>query len=79
MIVDVHAHYLPKNFSDFMSDRLPRESESVQMLTDGYADLARRCPGRIASHVMLPFPHVDAALNMNVICLNRTPTTPRLF
>ncbi len=21
MIVDVHAHYLPKNFSDFMGDR----------------------------------------------------------
>jgi hypothetical protein len=25
MIVDVHAHYIPKNFSDFMAERfLPR-------------------------------------------------------
>ena len=23
MIVDVHAHYIPKDFSDFMGDRFP--------------------------------------------------------
>jgi len=23
MICDVHAHYIPKNFSDFMGDRFP--------------------------------------------------------
>jgi aminocarboxymuconate-semialdehyde decarboxylase len=113
MIVDVHAHYIPKNFSDFMGDRflprvgfpvragiarhpvsdsqedisgrfevmdaagveervlspywppyLPDEREgvrAVQMLNDGYADLAHRYPERIASYVMLPLPHVDAA------------------
>jgi predicted TIM-barrel fold metal-dependent hydrolase len=139
MIVDVHAHYLPKNFSDFMGDRfasrvglpvkrgiakhpvsdsaddiqgrfelmdaagvekqvlspnhppyLPDEAEcvtAVRMLNDGYADLAHRYPRRIASYVMLPLPHIDAALremergfdqlgcvgvNMNIICLNRS-------
>lgn len=71
MIVDVHAHYIPKNFSDFTGDisglfelmeatgvekqvlsphwppYLPDEREcvrAVQMLNDGYADLARRYP-----------------------------------
>ena len=139
MIVDVHAHYLPKNFSDFMGDRfwprvgvpvrtglarhpfsdspedisgrfelmdaagvekqvlsphwppyLPDQREcvtAVQMLNDGYADLAHRYPDRIASYVMLPLPHIDAALremergfdqlgcvgvNMNIVCLNRS-------
>jgi hypothetical protein len=28
MIVDVHAHYIPKNFSDFMGDRFSRASGS---------------------------------------------------
>src|SRR6516162_1435950 len=113
MICDVHAHYTPKNFSEFMGDRfaspvhlpvkrgmarhpfsdspediegrfrlmdeagvekqvlspnhppyLPDEREgvrAVQMLNDGYADLAHRYPERIASYVMLSLPHVDAA------------------
>jgi predicted TIM-barrel fold metal-dependent hydrolase len=69
---------------------LPDEAEcvkAVQMLNDGYADLAHRYPKRIASYVMLPLPHIDAALkemergfdqlgcvgvNMNIICLNRS-------
>ncbi|HEX4617611.1 MAG TPA: amidohydrolase family protein, partial [Stellaceae bacterium] len=139
MICDVHAHYTPRNFSEFMGDRfaspvhlpvkrgmarhpfsdspediegrfklmdeagvekqvlspnhppyLPDEAEcvrAVQMLNDGYADLAHRYPKRIASYVMLPLPHIDAALkemergfdqlgcvgvNMNIICLNRS-------
>ena len=139
MIIDVHAHYTPRNFSEFMGDRfaspvhlpvkrgmalhpfsdspedisgrfelmdaagvekqvlspnhppyLPDEAEgvkAVQMLNDGYADLAHRYPQRIASYVMLPLPHIDAALkemergfdqlgcvgvNMNIICLNRS-------
>ena len=139
MICDVHAHYTPKNFSEFMGDRfaspvhlpvkrgmarhpfsdspediegrfrlmdeagvekqvlspnhppyLPDEAEcvkAVQMLNDGYADLAHRYPQRIASYVMLPLPHIDAALkemergfdqlgcvgvNMNIICLGRS-------
>ncbi len=139
MICDVHAHYIPKAFSDFMGDRfgprvgvpvktgiakhpvsdsiadiegrlelmdmagvekqvlsphrppyLPDEAEgvkAVQLLNDGYADLAHRYPDRIASYVMLPLPHIDAALkemergldqlgcvgvNMNISCLNRS-------
>ena len=139
MIVDVHAHYTARNFSEFMGDRfaspvhlpvkrgmarhpfsdspddiqgrfelmdaagvekqvlspnhppyLPDEREcvkAVQMLNDGYADLAHRYPQRIASYVMLPLPHIDAALremergfdqlgcvgvNLNIICLNRS-------
>ena len=69
---------------------LPDEAEgvkAVQMLNDGYADLAHRYPQRIASYVMLPLPHIDAALkemergfdqlgcvgvNMNIICLGRS-------
>src|SRR5207245_11778223 len=114
MICDVHAHYIPKDFSDFMGDRfptrvgvpilrgiarhpvsdsaediqgrlalmddagvekqvlspnhppyLPDEAEcvkAIQMLNDGYAGLAHRYPQRIASYVMLPLPHIDAAL-----------------
>ena len=139
MICDVHAHYIPKDFSDFMGDRfptrvgvpikrgiarhpvsvsaediqgrlelmdsagvekqvlspnhppyLPDEREcvkAIQMLNDGYAELAHRYPQRIASYVMLPLPHIDAALkemargldqlgcvcvNMHIICLNRS-------
>ena len=138
MICDVHAHYIPKAFSDFMGDRfsprigvrthrhreasgiefgrghpraagadgggrrrtqvlsphrppyLPDETECVQalhLLNDGYAELARRYPGRIASYVMLPLPHIDASLremergldqlgcvgvNMNISCLGRS-------
>jgi predicted TIM-barrel fold metal-dependent hydrolase len=69
---------------------LPDEVEcvrAVRMLNDGYAELAHRHPKRIASYVMLPLPHIDAALremergfdqlgcvgvNMNIICLNRS-------
>jgi 6-methylsalicylate decarboxylase len=139
MICDVHAHYIPKNFSDFMGDRFPPavgrpqkvgiarhpvsdsagdiagrlelmdaagvekqilsphrppyladEEEcvtAVRMLNDAYADLAQRYPQRIASYVMLPLPHTDAALkemergldelggvgvNMNISCLGRS-------
>src|SRR5579871_3081234 len=139
MIVDVHAHYTPRNFSAFMGDRfaspthlpvkrgmarhpfsdteediegrfrlmdeagvgrqilspnhppyLPDEAEcvtAVQMLNDGYAEFAHRHPDRISSYVMLPLPHIDAALkemergfdqlgcvgvNMNISCLNRS-------
>jgi predicted TIM-barrel fold metal-dependent hydrolase len=139
MICDVQAHYLPKNYSDFMGDRfpsrvglpvktgaarfpfsdseediqgrfelmdragvekqilspnhtpyLPDEAEcvkGVKMLNDGYADLAHRYPKRIASYVMLPLPHIDAALremergldqlgcvgvNMHILCLKRS-------
>jgi 6-methylsalicylate decarboxylase len=139
MICDVHAHYIPQAFSDFMGDRfgprvgspvkagiakhpvsdsigdiqgrlelmdaagvekqvlsphrppyLPDEAEGVraaQLLNDGYADLAHRYPNRIASYVMLPLPHIDAALremergfdqlgcvgvNMNISCFNRS-------
>jgi len=139
MICDVHAHYIPKAFGDFMGDRfsprvgiaaktgiakhpvsdspadiqgrlelmdaagvgtqilsphrppyLPDEAECVQalhLLNDGYAELAARYPGRIASYVMLPLPHIDASLremargfeqlgcvgvNMNIVCLGRS-------
>jgi predicted TIM-barrel fold metal-dependent hydrolase len=139
MICDVHAHYIPKAFSDFMGERfgprvgvpvktgiarhpvsdsiddingrlelmdragvekqvlsphrppyLPDEAEgvrAVQLLNDGYADLAHRYPDRIASYVMLPLPHIEASLremergldqlgcvgvNMNISCLNRS-------
>jgi 6-methylsalicylate decarboxylase len=139
VICDVHAHYIPKTFSDFMGDRfsprvgtpartgiarhpvsdspadiqgrlelmdaagvatqilsphrppyLPDEAECVQalhLLNDGYAELAHRHPGRIASYVMLPLPHIDASLremargldelgcvgvNMNISCLGRS-------
>lgn len=69
---------------------LPDEREgvrAVQMLNDAYADLAHRYPDRIASYVMLPLPHIDAALkemergfdqlgcvgvNMNITCMNRS-------
>ncbi len=145
MICDVHAHYIPKNFSELMGDRfpprvgvrvkagiakhpvsdsagdivgrlelmdaagvekqvlsphrppyLPEEAEcvrAVSMLNDGYADPAHRYadpphryPDQIASYVMLPLPHIDAALremergldqlgcvgvNMHISCLNR--------
>jgi predicted TIM-barrel fold metal-dependent hydrolase len=141
MICDVHAHYIPQKFGDFMGDRwgprvgpavqvkqgiakhpvsdsatdivgrlelmdaagvekqvlsphrppyLPDEKECVQalhLLNDGYAELAHRHPDRIASYVMLPLPHIDAALkemergldqlgcvgvNMHVSCFNRS-------
>src|SRR5260370_240324 len=139
MICDVHAHYTPKNFSEFMGDRfaspvhlpvkrgmarhpfsdspediegrfklmdeagvekqvlspnhppyLPDEAErvkAVQMLNDGYAHLAHPYPTRIASYVMLPLPHIYAALetmervfdqlgcfgvSMNIILLNHS-------
>ena len=139
MICDVHAHYTPKNFSQFMGDRfaspvhlpvkrgmarhpfsdsqqdiegrfqwmeeagvgkqvlspnhppyLPDEAEcvtAVKMLNDAYAEFAHRFPDRISSYVMLPLPHIDAALkemergfdqlgcvgvNMNIICLGRS-------
>jgi predicted TIM-barrel fold metal-dependent hydrolase len=57
------------------------------MLNDGYADFAHRYPKRIASYVMLPLPHIDAALkemergfdqlgcvgvNMNITCFDRS-------
>jgi 6-methylsalicylate decarboxylase len=59
----------------------------LSLLNDGYADLAHRHPGRIASYVMLPLPHIDASLremargldelgcvgvNMNISCLGRS-------
>ena len=139
MIVDVHAHYIPKNYSELMGDRFPPRVgvpekkgiarhpvsdsatditgrlelmdaagvekqvlsphrapyladraecvKAVSMLNDGYADLAHRYPQRIASYVMLPLPHIDAALremergldqlgcvgvNMHISCLNRS-------
>jgi 6-methylsalicylate decarboxylase len=114
MICDVHAHYTPRNFSEFMGDRfaspvhlpvkrgmalhpfsdspediegrfqmmedagvgrqvlspnhppyLPDEQEcvtAVKMLNDAYAEFASRYSDRISSYVMLPLPHVDAAL-----------------
>jgi hypothetical protein len=69
---------------------LPDEADcvaAIRMLNDGYAELAHRYPQRIASYVMLPLPHIDAALkemergldqlgcvgvNMHIICLNRS-------
>jgi predicted TIM-barrel fold metal-dependent hydrolase len=69
---------------------LPDEADcvaAIRMLNDGHAELAHRYPQRIASYVMLPFPHIDAALkelergldqlgcvgvNMHIICLNRS-------
>ncbi len=114
MICDVHAHYIPQAFSDFMGERfpprvgqptrtgiakhpvsdsptdiagrlewmdaagvgrqvlsphrplyLPDAAEGIraaQLINDGYADLAHRHPDRISSYVMLPLPHIDAAL-----------------
>src|SRR6516225_1241616 len=114
MICDVHAHYTPKNFSEFMGDRfaspvhlpvkrgmalhpfsdspediegrfrlmdeagvekqvlspnhppyLPDEGEcvkAVQMLNDGYADLAHQYPWCIPSCVILPLPHKESTL-----------------
>ena len=139
MICDVHAHYIPRAFSEFMGERfpprvgvpvktgiarhplsdsaediagrlewmdaagverqvlsphrppyLPDRAEGIkaaQLLNDGYADLAHRHPDRISSYVMLPLPHIDAALsemergldqlgcvgvNMHISCLNRS-------
>ncbi len=69
---------------------LPDEAEcvtAVKMLNDGYAEFASRYPDRISSYVMLPLPHIDAALkemergfdelgcvgvNMNIVCLGRS-------
>jgi predicted TIM-barrel fold metal-dependent hydrolase len=69
---------------------LPDEAEcvtAVKMLNDAYADFASRYPDRISSYVMLPLPHIDAALkemergfdqlgcvgvNMNIVCLGRS-------
>jgi aminocarboxymuconate-semialdehyde decarboxylase len=57
------------------------------MLNDAYAEFASRYPDRISSYVMLPLPHIDAALkemargfdelgcvgvNMNIVCLGRS-------
>jgi 6-methylsalicylate decarboxylase len=141
MICDVHAHYIPQAFGDFMGDRwgprvgpkvqvkegiakhpvsdsatdivgrlelmdaagvekqvlsphrppyLPDERECVQalhLLNDGYAELAHKHPNRISSYVMLPLPHIDAALremergldqlgcvgvNMHIVCLQKS-------
>src|SRR6266852_5579615 len=44
---------------------LPNEAEgvkAVKMLNDAYAEFASRYPARISSYVMLPLPHIDAAL-----------------
>jgi predicted TIM-barrel fold metal-dependent hydrolase len=143
MICDVHAHYIPKQYSEFMGERfppvvgranpvgiarhpvsdsgadiqgrfelmdaagvetqilsthrqpyLPDEAECVRglhLLNDGYAELAARYPKRIRSYVMLPLPHIDAALremergldqlgcigvNMNISCLGRSIAEP---
>ena len=69
---------------------LPDETEcikGVRMLNDAYVDLVRRYPKRFASYVMLPLPHIDAALremergldqlgcvgvNMTIVCLKRS-------
>src|SRR5437764_15238527 len=69
---------------------LPDETEcvtAVRMLNDAYAEFASRYTDRISSYVMLPLPHIDAALkemergfdqlgcvgvNMNIICLGRS-------
>ena len=60
---------------------------AVKMLNDAYAEFASRYPDRISSYVMLPLPHIDAALkemergfdqlgcvgvNMNIVCLGRS-------
>ena len=73
---------------------LPDEAECVKavtMLNDAYADLAHRYPERIASYVMLPLPHIDAALremergldqlgcvgvNMHIVCLKKSVAEP---
>lgn len=73
---------------------LPDEAEcvkAVMMLNDSYAGLAHRYPDRIASYVMLPLPHMDAALremergldqlgcvgvNMQIVCLKRSIAEP---
>ena len=73
---------------------LPDEAEGVEamhLLNDGYAELAARYPYRIAAYVMLPLPHIDAALremargldelgcvgvNMNISCLGRSIAEP---
>src|SRR6266849_2043673 len=62
-------------------------SEPSALLNDGYADLAHQHPDRIASYVMLPLPHIDAALkemergldqlgcvgvNMHISCFDRS-------
>ena len=36
--------------------------EAARLINDSYADLARQYPGRFASFVSLPLPHIDAAL-----------------
>jgi predicted TIM-barrel fold metal-dependent hydrolase len=77
-------------FSPSRPPYLPDEAEcvkAVRMLNDGCADLAHRYPKRIASYVMLPLPHIDAALremergldqlgcvgvNMHIFCLHRS-------
>ncbi len=69
---------------------LPDEKECVHalnLLNDGYAELAHKHPDRIASYVMLPLPHIDAALkemergldqlgcvgvNMHISCFDRS-------
>jgi len=64
---------------------------AVHLPNDGYAELAARYPSPIASYVMLPSPHIDAALrglrhgldelgcvgvNMNISCLGRWVAEP---
>lgn len=76
--------------SPHLAPYLPDEAECVKavtLLNDGYSDLAHRYPKRIASYVMLPLPHIDAALremergldqlgcvgvNMHILCFGKS-------
>jgi 6-methylsalicylate decarboxylase len=61
--------------------------KAVTLLNDGYAEMAHRYPKRFASYLMLPLPHIDAALqemergldqlgcvgvNMHILCFGRS-------
>jgi len=63
MIVDLHAHYVPKSYNDILM-RLGGRSlpEAARLINDSYAELASLYPGRLAAAVSLPMPNIDASL-----------------
>jgi 6-methylsalicylate decarboxylase len=80
-----HGFFAIRREPDYQEGVLRSRSSRVRVI--GYAELAHRHPGRIASYVMLPLPHIDASLremargldelgcvgvNMNISCLGRS-------
>ena len=57
----VEKQVLSPNHPPYLPDEKGAVS-AIRMLNDDYAEPAHRYPRRIASYVMLPLPHIDAAL-----------------